>query len=264
VGPRSPFIALSIAGSDPTGGAGVQGDLKTFAAHGVYGAAVVTAVTAQNWKGVFAARPVEPDLVAAQVDAVLDQVVPGAAKTGMLGSAEVAAAVAGVLARRPISFLVVDPVLVATSGGSLAEDGLLPVLAKRLFPLATLVTPNLLEAGAILGRTVAEGEQADAARAIRKATGAPAVLVKGGHGTGPAVDALSTASGDATFSLPRVDTVHGHGAGCALSASIAARLAKGDSLPDAVRGAKAYVHRAHAAARPLGGGRGPVAHDVPT
>jgi hydroxymethylpyrimidine/phosphomethylpyrimidine kinase len=273
VGSRAPFIVATVAGSDPTGGAGVQGDLKTFAAHGAYGTAVVTAITAQNHAGVQRSAAVEPSLVAAQLGSLFDQVVPHAAKTGMLCSAAVVEAVADFLARRPVRHLVVDPVLVATSGGSLAEGDLLPALRARLFPAATLVTPNLAEAGAILGEPVDPARPEEAAAALLEASGAAAVLLKGGHGAGDlAVDVLAR-RGKAgpggrgpdlvRLALARVPTEHGHGAGCALSASIAVRLARGDDLEAAAFGAKAYVHRALAAATALGIGRGPVHHAVP-
>jgi hydroxymethylpyrimidine/phosphomethylpyrimidine kinase len=252
---------VTVAGSDPTGGAGVQGDLKTFAAHGVYGAAVVAALTVQNHAGVTEVLGVEPRLVVSQLQAVLDQVAPAAAKTGMLYRAETVERLADLLRRRPLPNLVVDPVLSATSGGSLAEPGLREALVARLLPLATVVTPNLPEAEALLGRPVPPDGAEDAARALL-ALGCRAVLVKGGHAPGPATDVLATGSSVSRWTSPRVDTPHGHGAGCALAASIAARLAKGDPLERAVEGAREYVHRAIEAAVPLGRGRGPVRHDV--
>jgi hydroxymethylpyrimidine/phosphomethylpyrimidine kinase len=255
---------LTIAGSDPTGGAGIQGDLKTFHAHGVFGMSVVTALTAQNDSGVRSVGAVDPATVVAQLEAVLDQVTPSAAKTGMLHRPEVAQAVAGVLRRRPIRDLVVDPVLEATAGGSLSSPGLVEALRTEIAPLATLLTPNLPEAAALLGRpSVASADAEEAARALLD-LGPKAVLVKGGHGTGPAVDVLVTPAGVTRLEASRVDTPHGHGAGCALAASIAARLALGDPLERAVEGAKAYVHRALGAAVALGRGRGPVRHDART
>lgn len=276
-----PFIVLSIAGSDPTGGAGIQGDLKTFAAHGAYGTAVISAVTAQNHAGVQAMVPVDPALLEAQLESLFDQVVPDAVKTGMLGSAANVEVVGGFLSRRPVRFLVVDPVLHATSGGALSEPGLAEALKARLFPLATLVTPNREEAAALL-----DGRDRTPARAgdlLLSSTRARAVLLKGGHHEGPnSIDwlfwrappdrPLQTSTGtiemlevhhDEVFALPRLRTEHGHGAGCALSAAIACRLARGDDLMKAVYGAKAYVHRALAAAAALGAGRGPVHHAVP-
>ncbi len=257
------FIVASIAGSDPTGGAGIQGDLKTFAAHGVVGTAVITAVTVQNHEGVFGVHAVPPGVVASQLEALFDQVVPRALKVGMLHSVETMVAVVTVLANRPVPFLIVDPVFAATAGGALAAPSLPAALSSLLLPLATLVTPNLSEAGVLLGRPIADTEVATAAVQLFRRLGGPAVLVKGGHGTGPeSVDALATTHGVTLLAAPRIATSHGHGTGCALSASITARLARGDRMEDAVRGAKAYVGRALAAAVALGNGRGPVAHDV--
>lgn len=257
-----PFTVLSIGGSDPTGGAGVAGDLKTFAAHGAYGAAVVAAVTAQNHRGVTTAVELAPDLVRAQVEAVLAQVAPRAVKTGMLFAPATVAAVGRALANLGAP-LVVDPVLSASAGGTLARAGLLEALAAHLLPRAAVVTPNLDEAAAALGWAVAPGAEVAAARALRSRWGGVAVLLKGGHATGDrAVDVLATADGVFSLSLPRLATADGHGSGCALSASIACRLARGDGLLAAVVGAKGYLHRALAAAAPLGVGRGPVRHDV--
>lgn len=259
------FSVLSVAGSDPTGGAGVQGDLKTFSAHGAYGMAVVAALTAQNHLGVVATSPVSPAFVVQCLEAVLDQAVPAGTKTGMLLTPEVAEAVAACLSARPEGrlHLVVDPVLRATAGGDLARAGLLDALVRRVFPLAEVVTPNLDEGAALLGRAIGVGEERDAAAALWRACGGPAILLKGGHASGAPVDHLATARGVESFTLPRLDVRDGHGAGCALSASLAVRLGRGEPLRVAVAGAKAYVHRALAAARPLGAGRGPVRHDVP-
>lgn len=261
--PPPAFIALSVAGSDPTGGAGVQGDLKTFAAHGVLGTAVVAAVTAQNARGVAAVHAVPAAVVAAQLEALLDQALPHATKTGMLFAAASAQAVGDAVRRHALRNLVVDPVLEASAGGALAEPGFLDAMRRHLFPLATLVTPNREEAAALLGKGVPAGAEEDAARALLAALGCRAVFLKGGHGGGPATDVLATGGGVHSFTLPRVDTPHSHGTGCALSAAIAARLAKGAPLPVAVEGAKAYVHRALAAATAFGSGPGAVRHDVP-
>lgn len=263
-----PFTVLSVGGFDPTGGAGIAGDLRTFAAHGVHGAAVVAAVTAQNHLGVTAVAEVDADLVRAQVAAVLGQVVPRAVKTGMLLSPTTVGAVADAL-RGLACPLVVDPVLSASAGGALAREGLLAALVTHLLPRAVLVTPNLDEAAAALERPVpAEtplDRQVETARTLRARWGGVAVLLKGGHAGGDrAVDVLATPAGTFTLAAPRLATRDGHGSGCALSASIAVRLARGDDLVAAVAGAKAYVHRALAAATPLGLGRGPVRHDVPS
>jgi hydroxymethylpyrimidine/phosphomethylpyrimidine kinase len=259
-----PFTVLLCGGLDPTGGAGLAGDLATCWAHGVRGAPVAAAVTAQNAWGVLEARPVASDLVGRQVEAVLAQVRPRAAKTGMLLAPEGVEAVARSLAGTGLP-LVVDPVLRATAGGApLAGQDLPTALVRHLFPLAAVVTPNLDEAAVWLGRRPAPAEAAEAAAALRARFGCGAVLLKGGHAEGPAaVDYLATAAGVEAFSLPRVDTRHGHGSGCALATALAIRLGRGAALGDAVAGAKAYLHRALAAAGPLGGGRGPVAHAVP-
>ena len=258
-----PFIVLSVAGSDPTGGAGIQGDLKTFATHGVHGTAVVAAVTVQNANGVRAIHAIPPPLVAAQMETLFEQAAPRAMKTGMLHSPETVAAVAGVLARWPVGNLVVDPVLAATSGGALAEPGLLDAMRSHLVPLARLVTPNRAEASALLHRRIDDADAEPAARALLAALGCGAVLLKGGHARGPATDVLATRDWVLEFTLPRIETPHGHGTGCALSAAITARLALGADLPQAVQGAKAWVYRGLASAVALGSGRGCVDHSAP-
>jgi hydroxymethylpyrimidine/phosphomethylpyrimidine kinase len=261
--PAGLLPVLTVAGSDPTGGAGVQGDLKTFFAHGVFGTAVVTAITAQNHLGVQGVWGVEPEAVEAQLRSVLDQVAPLAAKTGMLWAPATVAAVARAFAERPPPHLVVDPVLVASAGGSLAGSGLARALVVDLFPLATVVTPNLPEAEALLRRgAIDDASLEDAARALLD-LGCRAAVLKGGHARGDAVDVLATAAGVTRFASPRLPVPDAHGGGCALAASIAARLARGEPLERAVGGAKAYVRRALAASVPLGRGRGPVRHDVP-
>ncbi|HEY8514343.1 MAG TPA: bifunctional hydroxymethylpyrimidine kinase/phosphomethylpyrimidine kinase [Candidatus Binatia bacterium] len=254
-------VALTVAGSDPSGGAGIQADLKTFAAFRVYGAAVLTCVTAQNTLGVRATGELPADLVAAQLDAVLEDLDVGAVKTGMLGRAEIVEVVAERLARLRAP-LVVDPVMVATSGDALLDAAGATALRERLLPLARLVTPNLDEAAALVGRPVHDvAAMRDAARAIQ-ALGPRAVLVKGGHLTDVACDVLL--DGDALHELtaPRVDVPRLHGTGCTLSAAIAALLARGASLLDAVRTAKAWLHEAIARAPAVGHGARPVDHTV--
>lgn len=257
----TPAIALSVAGSDPSGGAGIQADLKTFAAFDVYGAAVLTCVTAQNTTGVRATGELSPALVAAQLDAVLEDLAVGAVKTGMLGRAEVV----DVVAERVTGLraeLVIDPVMAATSGDALLSDDGVRALRTRLLPLARLVTPNLAEAAVLAGRPVATvAEMREAAQAIR-ALGARAVLVKGGHLPGDACDLLL--DGDALHELraPRVDAGALHGSGCTLSAAITAGLACGMPLLDAVRRAKAFVRAAIAAAPRIGHGARPLDHRV--
>lgn len=242
----------TIAGSDPTGGAGLQGDLKTFAAHGVYGTAVVTALTVQGRRGVTRVEPAGAALVGEQLDVVLDEVLPRGLKTGMLWDAETIIAVAARLSGEGIP-LVVDPVLAATTGGGLLHPDALTALRDELLPLAWVATPNLLEGARLLGvADITDDDMAEAARALL-ALGPRAVLLKGGHGGGTeAIDALATADGVELLRLPRLEGANAHGTGCALAASLAARLAQGDTLIAASRGAKAYVHRALAAAAARG------------
>ena len=260
---RTP-IALTIAGSDSSGGAGIQADLKTFTAFGVYGASVLTALTAQNTQGVSAVEAVSPAFVAAQIDAVLSDLDVGAIKTGMLANAAIVAAVAARLATGPRRLLVVDPVMVATSGDVLLEPDAVAAIKLRLAPLATLITPNLPEAARLLGTAEAasEAEAGDQASALL-ALGCSAVLVKGGHGSGDAaVDLLCDASGIERFAMERVATRHTHGTGCTLSAAIAALLAHGATLRESIARAKAYVWQGLQAGRQLGVGKGngPVDH----
>jgi hydroxymethylpyrimidine/phosphomethylpyrimidine kinase len=261
--PRTP-IALTIAGSDSSGGAGIQADLKTFTAFGVYGASVITALTAQNTRGVQAVEAVPPSFVAAQLDSVLSDLDVGAIKTGMLADAAITETVARTLHAAPPRPLVVDPVMVATSGDVLLQPDAVDAVRKALAPLATLITPNIAEAAVLLDarRAQTEAEMRDQASALL-ALGCRAVLIKGGHGAGEqAVDVLAGASGVETFASPRVDTSHTHGTGCTLSAAIAALLTRGVTLPDAVRRAKDFVWHGLQAGRTLGvgHGRGPVDH----
>ncbi|HEX4955482.1 MAG TPA: bifunctional hydroxymethylpyrimidine kinase/phosphomethylpyrimidine kinase [Thermoanaerobaculia bacterium] len=258
---------LTIAGSDSGGGAGIQADLKTFAAHGGFGMSVVTAITAQNTCRVTAVHEVPPEVVAAQLDAVFEDLGVDAVKIGMLGNAAVIEVVAERLAawRRAGQAppVVLDPVMVAKSGDPLLREEAVAALAGQLLPLATLVTPNLPEAARLTGLPVATlAERREAARAL--AARGPAVLVKGGHGEGEEIVDLLLAEGSFTeLRAPRLPTSSTHGTGCTLSSAIAARLGRGDSLPVAVGGAIDYLRRAMAAATPLGHGHGPVRHEVP-
>jgi hydroxymethylpyrimidine/phosphomethylpyrimidine kinase len=258
------FIAVTIAGSDSGGGAGIQADLKTFSALGVYGASVITALTAQNTRGVQAIHDVPPDFVAAQIDSVFSDLAVQAVKIGMLSRPAVIAAVARGLKRHRAGPVVLDPVMVAASGDPLLAPDAVEALRGELIPLADLVTPNLPEAAAILGEPLAADEAAMArqARAIR-ALGARAVLVKGGHGSGPeSTDVFVDAAGTTRLAAPRLDTRNTHGTGCTLSSAVAAGLARGLDLPAALRMAKAYIGAAIAAADGLriGSGHGPVHH----
>jgi len=257
-------VGLTIAGSDSGGGAGIQADLKTFAAFGVYGASVLTALTAQNTCGVRAIADVDPDFVAQQIDAVLEDLDVRAAKTGMLWRSAVIAVVADRLRAHPLPHLVVDPVSVATSGNVLLEPAAVAWLRERLLPLATLVTPNLREAEVLTGRPVTcPDEMRDAARALVD-LGARAALVKGGHLAGDALDLFYDGRSFRELSAPRIRTRSTHGTGCTLSAAVAAGLARGEGLEAAVAAAKRYVTRAIETAPQIGHGTGPVNHFAPT
>lgn len=237
--------ALSIAGSDSWGGAGIQADLRTFAAFGVWGTAAVTAVTAQNHRGVLAARIVEPELVAAQIDAAAEAADLGAVKTGMLGDTAVIEAVASSVERQALGPLVVDPVQAASQGGRLLDPEALPVLVQRLLPLSAVVTPNLPEAEALLGVRITDRDDMPAAAAALASMGPGAVLLKGGHLPGPDSPDLLWQEGRAIWlEGTRIPAAHSHGTGCTLSAAITAQLARGESLPDACRTAKDYVRLA--------------------
>ena len=256
-------IALTIAGSDSGGGAGIQADLKTFSALGVYGASVITALTAQNTRTVAMVHPASPAMIAAQMAAVFDDLAVRAVKLGMLGGPEAIATVADGLRGRPLP-IVLDPVMVAKSGDRLLPADALEALRSRLLPLATLLTPNLPEAADLLGTTPAADEAAmqDQAHALR-ALGAGAVLMKGGHADGPTcVDLLVTRHGTTRLTAPRLTTRNTHGTGCTLSAAIAAGLAQGLALEPAVLRAHTYLQGALAAADALqvGHGHGPVHH----
>lgn len=263
---RSGPIALTVAGSDSGGGAGIQADLKVFARHGVFGTSVITAVTAQNTRGVRAWEPVSLALVAAQLDAVLEDLPPAALKTGMLGTAATAEAVARTIAARAAAIpRVVDPVMVASSGDLLLDAGAISVIRDSLVPGAALVTPNLDEASVLLGRTVRTGaDQREAARALVHALGAAAALVTGGHGTADTV--LDVLYDGELHELVhrRIETRNTHGTGCTLSAAITALLARGETLRASVARGVAYVHRAIETAPGLGAGdgHGPVNHMV--
>lgn len=256
--------ALTIAGSDSSGGAGIQADLKTFTAFGVYGASVITALTAQNTTGVQGVEVVTPAFVAAQLQSVLGDLGVRATKTGMLANSGIIATVAAALGREPSIPLVIDPVMVATSGDALIAEDAVATLKAKLIPLATVITPNLPEAAKLLGAPVARDETAAERQLKLLATlGAKAVLLKGGHGDGPeAVDLLWLDGRVIRLTSPRLATRHTHGTGCTLSAAIAALLAQGEGLEDAVRRAKTFVHRAIAAGAGLtiGAGHGPVDH----
>jgi hydroxymethylpyrimidine/phosphomethylpyrimidine kinase len=246
-------VALTVAGSDPSGGAGIQADLKTFHAFGVYGTAVVTALTVQNTRGVRAVHAVAPDVVVAQLDAVTDDLTVAGAKIGLVPGPDVAAALVERLTRRPLPRLVLDPVLVAGSGDALGSEGTATAL-RALLPHAALVTPNLTEAAALTGRRVRDlDDMVEAARALVD-LGAGAALVKGGHLADRPVDVLVAGGTVQRLDAPRVPVHPTHGTGCTLSAAITAGLASGHDLAAAVACAKRFVHDALAAALALGGG----------
>ncbi len=271
-------IALSVAGSDSGGGAGIQADLKTFAALGVHGASVITAVTAQNTQGVRAIYCVPQEIVAAQIDAVLEDFVVSAIKVGMLASAEIVAAVASRLCSptrmragaapvgegRMNPFIVYDPVMFASSGAALSGAGFVEAVRRELLPLVDCLTPNLAEAAALLGEKVAESE-ADMARqgAALLKLGPRAALIKGGHLDGDqAVDFLAAAQGVRRYAAPRIASRNLHGTGCTLSSAIAANVVLGTALPEAVAAAKSFVTQAIERGREvkLGTGGGPLIH----
>jgi hydroxymethylpyrimidine/phosphomethylpyrimidine kinase len=253
--------ALTIAGSDSGGGAGIQADLKTFSALGVFGMTAITAVTVQNTKGVGGFEALSPWIVGEQIRAVVTDIGVDAAKTGMLATAAIVEAVADAVAETGIGNLVVDPVFVSKHGHALLADDAVEALRARILPLATLVTPNLSEAAGLTGLPVKDRHDMHRAAEHLLAFGPRAVLVKGGHlldDTAVAADLLADADGEEWIEAERIDTVHTHGTGCTLSAAIAARLARGDDLTSAVRTGKAFVTEAIRHALPLGEGIGPV------
>jgi len=256
-------IALTIAGSDSGGGAGIQADLKTFSALGVFGTSAITALTAQNTQGVRAVEDVSPGMVAAQIDAVCEDMAVGGVKIGMVSRAETIAAIAAALRRHRLR-PVLDPVMISTSGDRLLQPDAIGALRTKLLPLASLVTPNLPEAALLADSALAKSEEemlAQAETILRSGVGA--VLMKGGHGEGPeSTDILFDGKVVTRFAAPRIRTRHTHGTGCTLSAAIAAGLAQGLPLAEAVAGAKDYLQHALAAgaALSIGKGSGPVHH----
>lgn len=252
-------VALTVAGSDPSGGAGIQADLKTFHQFGVYGEAAITLVTVQNTRGVERVEYLSADLVMAQIRAVIGDIPPAAAKTGALGKREVIEAVAE-MAMHFTFPLVVDPVLLSKNGAPLVSPDAMEALKTRLLPHAFLLTPNLQEAGILSGLHVCDAPSMRAAAEKLSALGARAVLVKGGHLTGDAIDILFYDGKWWEFTAPRIDTRHTHGTGCTFSAAITALLATGYDLPAAVGKAKQYISEAIQTSPELGGGAGPVNH----
>ncbi len=250
--------ALTIAGSDSGGGAGIQADLKTFSALGVYGTTAITAITAQNTVGVHRVLELPADLVAAQIEAVLSDIGADAVKTGMLSSGEIIEAVARKLAEHRVKNLVVDTVMKAKDGTTLLPPQAIRALKAKLFPLALVVTPNVPETEVLVGRAmISVSDLQDAAREI-VAMGAKTVVIKGGHRPGAAADLFYDGKEFHTFTAPRVDTPHTHGTGCTFAAAIAAHLARGEDVLSAVAQAKEFVTEAIRHGLALGHGQGPV------
>lgn len=257
-------IVLTIAGSDSGGGAGIQADLKTFQAFGAFGTSVITALTAQNTLGVSGVHAVPAGFVRAQLDAVVTDLRPAALKTGMLATAEIVEAVADGIEAHGLAGLVVDPVMIATSGDRLLDAGAERAIVERLLPRVALVTPNLDEATLLVGRPVDTVADMEHAARVLVERGARAALVKGGHLAGDeVVDVLFDGESLAQWRRPRVATRAGHGTGCTLSAAIAAGLAHGRTLHAAVEDGLDFVHRAIEQAPNLGSGSGPLNHFVP-
>ena len=255
-------IALTIAGSDSGGGAGIQADLKTFQRFGVFGTSAITAITAQNTRGVVKWEAVSPDMVRAQIDALAADLMPAAIKTGMLANAAVAASVAAAIRDHTLQNYVLDPVMVATSGDPLMDPDAIAVIRDELVPRASLVTPNLEEAAILIGEKLEdEDAMAHAAETIVNEMGAQAVLIKGGHlRSGDRVVDILYDGDIRAFRGKRINTTSTHGTGCTLSAAITAQIANGESLHAAVRRAIDYVHNAIATAPGIGSGHGPLNH----
>ncbi len=259
----TPPRALTIAGSDSGGGAGIQADLKTFAALGVFGASAVTAITAQNTLGVSAVAEVPVEVISDQIEAVVTDIGVDAVKTGMLSSTEIVECVAGAVERLQLSPLVVDPVMVAATGAQLLRDDAVESVKERLVPLATVVTPNIPEAEVLTGIEIESVDDMELVGGELVSLGADAAVVKGGHlddGSGRVTDVLVTRDGVNRFTSLRIDTTSNHGTGCTFASAIAAHLAHGLNLTQAVDSAQRYVWNAMANATPIGSGHGPLNH----
>ena len=252
--------AMTIAGSDSGGGAGIQADLKTFSALGVYGSSTLTAITAQNTVGVTMVHEIPIDIIVAQIDAVLSDIGADAVKTGMLASSAIVETVAEEMERHQVSRLVVDPVMVAKSGDRLLREDAVEALRTRLIPLAAVVTPNIPEAEALTGLRIETDEDVRRAAEAIIQLGARAVVVKGGHREGPATDLFFDGARFQEFSAPRIDTVNTHGTGCTFASAVAAGLAKGLEVVESVELAKDYVTEAIRRSFPVGRGHGPLHH----
>jgi hydroxymethylpyrimidine/phosphomethylpyrimidine kinase len=256
--------ALSIAGSDPSGGAGIQADLKTFSAHGVYGMSALTALTVQNTQGVRGIQLLPAEFVAAQIDALFDDIRIDAIKIGMIANADIAKVVANVLKHHTQTPIILDPVMIAKGGHSLLEEDAITSIQEQLLPLADILTPNLEEAARLLNTDMATTRtEMEAQGKALLACGPNAVLMKGGHLEGDeSPDLLITEQGSVWYEAQRINTANTHGTGCTLSSAIAAQIAKGHDYEEAIQHAKTYVHDAIAAADSLdiGSGHGPTHH----
>lgn len=258
-------VMLTIAGSDSSGGAGIQADLKTASALGVYGASVITALTAQNTRGVTGIFPVSAAFVEQQYEAVVADLDVRAVKIGMLGNAEMVHMVADLLTRMPVAAVVLDPVMVATSGDRLVPPDAVSAIRELLLPLATVVTPNIAEAQELTGLEIPDEAAMEAAARALRALGAGTAVVKGGHFAGDSSnDVVVGPDGTNWLTAPRIETVNTHGTGCTLSSAIAAQLVLGAEVPEAITAAKGYLTRALISAKELsyGSGHGPVNHLV--
>jgi len=265
ISPTDMPVVMTIAGSDSGGGAGIQADLKAFAAHGVHGASAVTAITAQNTLGVTAVQEIDLEVISAQIDAVVTDLEPVAVKTGMLSSPDIVRLVADKARQYEWRTLVVDPVMVASSGVRLLKDEAIETYRSELLPLATVTTPNLPEATELSGIEIsAISEAKEAARKIHD-LGVDFVIVKGGHmesldESGDSMDLLFDGADFTEFGLPWLDSTNNHGTGCTFASSVTARLAKGESISDAFKGAKEFVWNAMRTAPEIGQGNGPLNH----
>ncbi len=251
---------VSIAGSDSSGGAGIQADLKTMIMNGVYGMTVITAITAQNTTGVRSVLEIPPEMIADQIHAVWEDIPPDAVKIGMIPSAAAGTCIADALEQLRPAHLVVDPVMVATSGAALSDSGSVEVLRNRLLPLAEIMTPNIPEAQVLSGLTIRSREDMKQAARLLQRTFGGAVLVKGGHAVEDASDVLCTGETLVCLEGERIPNPNTHGTGCTLSSAIASQLAKGESIETAVRLAKAYISDALRVMMDLGKGSGPLCH----
>jgi len=251
---------MTIAGSDSGGGAGIQADLKTFSAFGVFGTSALTAITAQNTVGVTAVHEIPTDVIAAQIDAVITDIGADAVKTGMLSSPDIVATVADAIRRHGISNLVVDPVMVAKSGDRLLREEAIATICDDLIPLARVVTPNIPEAEDLTGRSIESDDDVRRAAEAILSMGAKSVVIKGGHRDGPPTDILYDGKEFMEFTAERIPSTSTHGTGCTFASAVAAGLAHGLETPAAVKRAKEYVTAAISAAYPVGQGHGPLHH----